>query len=100
MVGSHVQLEDHVLLNLYSAVGHDARIAAFCVFSPYSVAHGGSRLEEGIFLGTHAAVTPNLRVGAESRSAAGAVVYRDGPRGALATGDPATAVPLDEAASS
>src|SRR5438094_666821 len=32
MVGSYANLEDHVLLNLYSAVGHDVHIAAFSVF--------------------------------------------------------------------
>jgi sugar O-acyltransferase (sialic acid O-acetyltransferase NeuD family) len=99
-VGSYVLLEDHVLLNLYSAAGHDARIGAFSVFSPYSVANGGSQLEESIFLGTHAAITPNVRVGAGSRIAAGAVVYRDVPKRSLATGNPARAFPLDEAASS
>jgi sugar O-acyltransferase (sialic acid O-acetyltransferase NeuD family) len=100
MVGSYAHLEHHVLLNLYSAVGHDACVAAFCVFSPYSVANGGSRLEEGIFLGTHAAVTPNVRVGAGSKIAAGAVVYRDVPTRSLATGNPSKAFPIDEDAPS
>jgi sugar O-acyltransferase (sialic acid O-acetyltransferase NeuD family) len=98
-VGSYVHLEDHVLLNLYSAAGHDARIGPFCVFSPYSVANGGSQLDESIFLGTHAAITPNVRVGAESKIAAGAVVYRDVPKRSLAAGNPARAFPLDAAAS-
>jgi sugar O-acyltransferase (sialic acid O-acetyltransferase NeuD family) len=97
-VGSYVELQDHVLLNLYSAAGHDARIGAFCVFSPYSVANGGSRLATGVFLGTHAAVTPNVNVGAASKIAAGAVVYRDVPERSLATGNPAKAFALDEAA--
>jgi sugar O-acyltransferase (sialic acid O-acetyltransferase NeuD family) len=99
-VGSYAHLEDHVLLNLYSAVGHDAHVGAFCVFSPYAVANGGSQLGEGIFLGTHAAVTPNVRIGAGSKVAAGAVVYRDVPRRSLATGNPSKAFPLDEHASS
>ena len=98
-VGSYVELQDHVLLNLYSAAGHDARIGAFCVFSPYSVANGGSSLAARVFLGTHAAVTPNVRVGAGSKVAAGAVVYRDVPERSLATGNPAKAFALDEAAS-
>jgi sugar O-acyltransferase (sialic acid O-acetyltransferase NeuD family) len=99
-VGSYVQLEDHVLLNLYAAVGHDARIGSFCVFSPHSVANGGSQLDAGVFLGTHATITPGIRVGAGSRVAVGAAVYRDVPRGSLAVGNPAKAFPLDETASS
>jgi len=99
-VGSYVRLENHALLNLYSAAGHDAHIGAFCVFSPFSIANGGSRLGDGVFLGTHAAITPNVRVGAGSKIAAGAVVYRDVPEQALATGNPARSFPLNEAASS
>jgi len=96
-VGSYVQLEDHVLMNLYSAAGHDAHIGPFCVFSPYSVANGGSRLDDGVFLGTHAAITPNVRVGPGSKIAAGAVVYRDVPEQSLATGNPAKVFPLTQA---
>jgi sugar O-acyltransferase (sialic acid O-acetyltransferase NeuD family) len=98
-VGSYVQLEDHVLLNLYSAAGHDAHIGAFCVLSPYSVANGGSRLDNSVFLGTHAAITPKIRVGTGSKIAAGAVVYRDVPEQSLAMGNPAKAFPLNQAAS-
>jgi sugar O-acyltransferase (sialic acid O-acetyltransferase NeuD family) len=98
-VGSYVQMEDHVLLNLYSAAGHDVHIGSFCVFSPYSVANGGSRLDDSVFLGTHATVTPNIRVGAESKVAAGAVVYRDVPEQSLAMGNPAKSFPLKQAAS-
>jgi sugar O-acyltransferase (sialic acid O-acetyltransferase NeuD family) len=93
-VGSCACVEDHVLLNLYSAVGHDARIGAFSVLSPHSVVNGGGRLENDVFLGTHAAVTPNVRVGAHSKVAAGAVVYRDVPQRSLATGNPARAFPF------
>ena len=99
-VGSHVQLDDHVLLNLYSAAGHDARIGAFSVFSPYSVANGGSTLADGVFLGTHAAISANIRVGAWSKIAAGAVVYRDVPEQSLAVGNPARAFSLEQPASS
>ncbi len=98
-VGSYVQLEDHVLLNLYSAAGHDAHIGAFCVLSPYSVANGGSRLGNSVFLGTHAAITPKIRVGTGSKIAAGAVVYRDVPEQSLAMGNPAKAFPLNQSAS-
>jgi sugar O-acyltransferase (sialic acid O-acetyltransferase NeuD family) len=99
-VGSHVHLDDHVLLNLYCAAGHDARVGACSVFSPYSVANGGSNLAAGVFLGTHAAVSANVRVGGGSKIAAGAVVYRDVPERSLAVGNPAKAFPLEQPASS
>jgi sugar O-acyltransferase (sialic acid O-acetyltransferase NeuD family) len=98
-VGSYVHLEDHVLLTRYSTAGHDSHVGASCVLSPYSVANGGTRLDHSVFLGTHAVVTPNIQVGAGSKIAAGAVVYRDVPEQSLATGNPARAFPFNQAAS-
>jgi sugar O-acyltransferase (sialic acid O-acetyltransferase NeuD family) len=96
-VGSYAQLADHVLLNLYSAVGHDARIGGYCVLSPHAIVNGGSTLGDGVFMGTHAAVTPNVRIGSWSKIAAGAVVYRDVPEQSLVMGNPAKPFPLGEA---
>jgi sugar O-acyltransferase (sialic acid O-acetyltransferase NeuD family) len=99
-VGSYVQLEDHVLLNLYSAAGHDVHVGAFCVFSPHAIANGGSRVGAGVFVGTHATIAANIRIGAESKIAAASVVYRDVPAQSLATGNPAKAFPFNQAPSS
>ncbi|MGC4118613.1 MAG: acetyltransferase [Myxococcales bacterium] len=98
-VGSYAQLEDHVLLNLHSSAGHDTRIGSFCVLSPCALVNGGSSLGDGVLMGTHAVVTPNVRVGARSKISAGAVLYRDIAEDSLATGNPARAFPLSEAAS-
>ncbi len=93
-VGSYAEIDEHVLLNLYSAAGHDTRVGSCSVFSPYSVANGGSTLGQQVFLGSHAVVTPNVRVGDQCQIAAGSVVYRDIPEQSLATGNPAKAFPL------
>lgn len=94
-VGSFATLDDHVLLNLYASAGHDTRIGSCAVISPYASANGGSIIEEGVFVGSHAVVTPNKMVGAQSKVAAGAVVYRDVPELSLATGNPAKMFPVD-----
>ena len=68
------------------------------MLSPYAVVNGGSTLEDEVFMGTHATITPNIRVGRRSKVAAGAVVYRDVPEQSLATGNPAKPFPLGETA--
>jgi sugar O-acyltransferase (sialic acid O-acetyltransferase NeuD family) len=95
-VGSNARLGEHVLLNLYATAGHDTQIGSCSVFSPYGIANGGSVIEERVFFGTHAVVTPNKKVGRQSRIAAGAVVYRDVPELSLATGNPAKNFPASQ----
>jgi len=98
-VGSFATISDHVLLNLYASAGHDTKIGSWTVISPYASANGGCLIEEQVFFGSHAVVTPNKRVGAQSRVAAGAVVYRDVPELSLAAGNPAKTYPVGQAAS-
>jgi len=93
-VGSHAQIEDHVLLVMYASVAHDCRVGRFCSLSPYSAVAGGGVLEAMVFLGAHALVTQMRLVGRESKIAAGAVVYRDVPERSLATGNPARFLPI------
>ena len=92
-VGSNVQLGDHVLVNLYGSAGHDSHIDSCSVISPYGAVNGGALLDEQVFVGSHAVVTPNLKVGRRSKVAAGAVVYRDVPEHSLASGNPAKTFP-------
>ena len=93
-VGSHAQLEDHILLVMYASVAHDCKIGSYCSLSPYSAAAGGVVVGSKVFFGSHAVVTPMRRIGQESKIAAGAVVYRDVPELSLATGNPAKVLPL------
>ncbi|MEZ4362749.1 MAG: hypothetical protein R3B48_21340 [Kofleriaceae bacterium] len=88
-VGPGARLAPHAVLNTYASVGHDARVGAFSVFSPYAVVNGNVVVEEGVFLGTHAAVVPGKRVGAWSKLAAGAIAHTDLEPGTLALGNPA-----------
>jgi sugar O-acyltransferase (sialic acid O-acetyltransferase NeuD family) len=92
-IGSDVRVGDHVLLTWYSSLAHDSIAHSFAVLSPYSTVNGGGILEEGVFLGTHAAIQPMIRVGAWSKVASGSVVYRDVRPNCLALGNPAKAIP-------
>jgi sugar O-acyltransferase (sialic acid O-acetyltransferase NeuD family) len=93
-IGSDVRVGDHVLLTSYSSLAHDSVSHSFVVLSPYSTANGGAILEEGVFLGTHAAINPLIRIGAWSKVASGSIVYRDVPPNCLALDNPAEVRPL------
>jgi sugar O-acyltransferase (sialic acid O-acetyltransferase NeuD family) len=93
-VGSSARLGHQVLVNLYACAGHDTDIGSCSTLSPYAVANGGCVLGQGVFLGTQAAIMPNTKVGARSKVAAGAIVYRDVPVMSLATGNPARSFPI------
>ena len=51
--------------------------------------NGECRVGDGAFFGTGAIVTPGLRVGADAKVGAGAVVLEDVPEGATVVGVPA-----------
>jgi sugar O-acyltransferase (sialic acid O-acetyltransferase NeuD family) len=88
-VGPGARLAAHCALNTYASAGHDATLSPYCVLSPYAVVNGNVALEEGVFLGTQAAVVPGKRVGAWSKLGAGAVAHADLDAGTLALGNPA-----------
>jgi sugar O-acyltransferase (sialic acid O-acetyltransferase NeuD family) len=96
-VGSSARLGEHVLLSSYATAGHDTQIGSYSMFSPYAIACGGCAIEERVFFGTHAVVTPNHKVGRQSKIAAGAVVYRNVPELSLAAGNPAKILPISTA---
>ena len=88
-IGVGAVLGDHVAVNTYASVGHDAQVGDCSVFSPYAVVNGAVALGEEVFLGTHATVTPGLTVGRSAKITAGAVAVRPVPAYALAVGNPA-----------
>ncbi|MEV4640426.1 acetyltransferase [Actinoplanes sp. NPDC049548] len=90
-VGTGAAVGANTVLNTYASIGHDAVVGDNCVFSPYAVVNGAVDLGSDVFLGTHSAVLPRVRVGCGSKISAGAVVHREVPVGALAAGNPARA---------
>jgi sugar O-acyltransferase (sialic acid O-acetyltransferase NeuD family) len=88
LVSDHVVLGDFVMMNFYSSCGHDAKVGNYTVFSPYATANGFADIEEEVFLGTHATVTANRRIGRASKINANSVAMRDVPAGAFVHGVP------------
>lgn len=67
MVGAHATVGANVAINIYASVGHDAVVGAHSVLSPYATLNGAVRLEESVFLGSGAVVTPGVTVGRNSK---------------------------------
>lgn len=89
---TQVRVGAHVNLNLNCTIGHDAVIEDFCNLSPGVHISGFVHLEEGVDVGTGAAILPGKRVGHDSTLGAGAVIAKDVPPLSVAVGVPAKVV--------
>lgn len=88
-VGTAATVGANTAINVHVSVGHDVITGANCVLSPYTAISGAVEMEDDVFFGTHATVSPRRRIGRGSKVSAGAVVHRDVPAGSLAVGNPA-----------
>lgn len=84
-----IVIGDFVVMNLGCTVGHDATIGAWSTLSPHADVTGHVRLGEGVFLGSHASVTPGNCVGDEATIGAGSVAFRTVPAHVTVLGVPA-----------
>ncbi|MFQ5444979.1 MAG: acetyltransferase [Nitrospinales bacterium] len=87
-VGPDVVLDNYVTLNISTSCGHDSKVGKFSVLSPHATVNGFAILEDEVFLGTHATVTPGKRVGSKSKLSAGSVALNDVPPNSLVFGNP------------
>lgn len=84
-----IEVGDFNLFNLQTTVGHDVRIANFCVFNPSVNISGGVHVEDGVLIGTGAQVLENRTIGAGATVGAGAVATKDVAAGSTVVGIPA-----------
>lgn len=89
---TQVRMGSHVNLNLNCTIGHDVVIEDFCNLSPGINVSGYVHLEQGVDIGTNAALLPGKRVGRGSVIGAGAVVSSDIPPFSVAVGVPAKVI--------
>ncbi|WCN83510.1 acetyltransferase [Micromonospora sp. LH3U1] len=95
-VTTNVLLGRHVHLNQNCTVGHDAVLGDYVSVNPLAAVSGYCRLEEGVMVGTTAAVLPRLTVGRDATVGAGACVTHDVAGGVVVMGVPAR--PADRSA--
>jgi sugar O-acyltransferase (sialic acid O-acetyltransferase NeuD family) len=77
VMGDNVNISDFNIFNFYSSCGHDSIVGDYCTFSPYSTINGFVVLKDNIFLGTHASVLSNRRIGCNVRVNANSVAMSD-----------------------
>ena len=73
---SDLVLGNHVTVSSFIAVAHDVEVGKYCQISGHCGLNGNVTLEEGGFLGSHAALVPGARVGVWSYMRAGSIVLR------------------------
>lgn len=76
----------------HSNTAHDTEFGDYCQISGSCEINGNAVLEEGVFLGSHATVLPNARIGAWAFVGAGSVVLRQVKKGAKVFGNPAVTI--------
>jgi len=92
LISDNAQLGNFVMMNINSICGHDGKVGKYCILSPYAILNGFAILEDEVFLGTHATVTPYKSVGYRSKVSANSVVMRNVPPNRIVFGVPGKAI--------
>ena len=88
LISDNVQLGNFVMMNTYSSCGHDVQVGKYCILSPYVALNGFVKLENEVFVGTHATVIPYKKVGFQAKISANSVVMRNVPSKCMVFGVP------------
>ena len=87
---------NHVIVNTGAQVDHDCRVEDFVHLAPGVILCGNVKIGEGAFIGAGAVILPGRTIGAWATIGSGAVVTRDIPDFAVAMGNPARVVKIND----
>lgn len=89
IIQAQTRIGDHVIINTGARVDHDNMIGDYVHIAPGAVLCGSVTVGEGTFIGAGSIVIPGIKIGKWATIGAGSVVIRDIPDRALAVGNPA-----------
>lgn len=84
-----IKLDDFVIINLNSTIGHDVSIGRYSSLMPSVNISGNVAIGEGVFVGTGASILQGIAIGDYAVIGAGAVVTESVPAGKTVIGVPA-----------
>lgn len=88
-VSVDAQLGAHVIVNAGATIAHDDRIGDFCTIAPQAALSGHVVCEDGVEIGTAAAIRQGTHIGRGAMIGMGAVVTRDVGANECVVGNPA-----------
>jgi sugar O-acyltransferase (sialic acid O-acetyltransferase NeuD family) len=91
-LSSNTKVGDHTMVNIASALGHDAVLSEFASVMSFCDVTGGVYIGKGAYLATSVAIVPGVRVGEYAYICAGSVVFKDVNPRAVMIGNPAKQV--------
>ena len=94
IITSNISIGKHVILNLQSTVGHDAKIGDFCSFMPSVNISGEVIIKDLVYIGTGAIIINQKNIGTSAIIGAGAVIIKDVPDGATVVGNPGKVIKI------
>jgi sugar O-acyltransferase (sialic acid O-acetyltransferase NeuD family) len=93
---AEVRMGDNSSIHMGTLVGHETTIGNSVFIAHGCSLSGVDDIGDGVFIGTHAAVLPRIRIGRWATVGAGAVVTKDVPDYATVVGVPAKIIKIAE----
>lgn len=89
VITENICLGKYVTINIFSGFGHNSKAEDGCTLSSHCDITGYAYLEEGVFLGSHVSILPNVKIGRCTRVGAGSVVIKNVSPNVVVFGNPA-----------
>ncbi|MBX3256049.1 MAG: acetyltransferase [Chitinophagaceae bacterium] len=96
-INYHTRVEDFVIINMNSAIGHDCHIQRFSALAPGVALGGFTNIGECVDMGIHSATRQSVKIGKHSVVGGMAMVVKDLPDSVTAVGVPAKIVKTKKA---
>jgi sugar O-acyltransferase (sialic acid O-acetyltransferase NeuD family) len=77
VVSDNANIDDHVLINIGSSVGHDAHVGSYSTISSFCDITGRVSLDESVFLGSSVCIVPGCKIGRDAYICAGSSVMNN-----------------------